>query len=104
MHVKYLNGMAADPFDLVRRWFQAFNAGDLEGLTALYHEDATNDVGAVVAQGRQAVREEIAAALARSAQRNVRMIARVETGAMHAEWRGREKNPDSGDSRDQRRL
>ena len=35
--------------------------------------------------------------LARSPQRNVRMIARVETGAMHAEWRGREENPESGD-------
>ena len=86
-----------DPFDLVRRWFQAFNAGDLEGVIELYHEDAINDVGAVVAQGRQAVREEIAAALGRSAHRNVRMIARVETGAMHAEWRGREEHPDSGE-------
>ena len=89
--------MAADPFDLVRRWFQAFNAGDLEGVIALYHEDATNDVGAVVAEGRQAVRQEIAAALGRSAHRNVRMIARVETGAMHAEWRGRDENPESGE-------
>jgi 8-oxo-dGTP diphosphatase len=81
-----------DPFELVRRWFQAFNAGDIDSLAALYHEDATNDVGAEVVQGRQAVREEIAGALARSAQRDVRMIARVETGAMHAEWRGREKS------------
>ena len=36
-----------------------------------------------------------AGALARSAQRHVRMIARVETGAMHAEWRGRETNPET---------
>jgi ADP-ribose pyrophosphatase YjhB (NUDIX family) len=86
-----------DPFDLVRRWFQAFNAGDLDGLTALYHEDASNDSGAGVAEGLQAVRQEIADTLARSAQRNVRMIARVETGAMHAEWRGREKIPESGE-------
>ena len=64
---------------------------------ALYHEDATNDAGDVVAQGRDAVRQEIAAALSRSAQRNVRMIARVETGAMHAEWRGREEDPETGD-------
>ena len=88
--------MPTDPFDLVRRWFQAFNAGDLEGVVELYHEDAVNDAGAAVAQGRQAVREEIAAALARSAQRNVRMIARVETGAMHAEWRGREETAENG--------
>ena len=86
-----------DPFDLVRRWFQAFNAGDIDSLAALYHDDATNDLGAVVARGREAVRQEIAGTLARSPQRNVRMIARVETGAMHAEWRGREENPESGD-------
>src|SRR5688572_22084020 len=89
--------MVADPFDLVRRWFQAFNAGDIESLAAIYHEDATNDSGAVIAQGRDAVCQEIAGLLARAAQRHVRMIARVETGAMHAEWRGREKNPDNGD-------
>ena len=89
--------MATDPFELVRAWFQAFNAGDLDGLTALYHEDATNDSGDVVAQGREAVCREIAGAFARSAERHVRMIARVETGAMHAEWRGREKNPEHGD-------
>jgi ADP-ribose pyrophosphatase YjhB (NUDIX family) len=88
--------MATDPFDIVRRWFQAFNASDLEGLTRLYHEDATNDTGAVIAQGREAVCQEIASALARSAERHVRMIARVETGAMHAEWRGRETNPENG--------
>ncbi len=84
--------MPADPFELVRRWFQAFNAGDLDGLTALYHDDATNDSGDVIASGRDAVRQDLAAAFARSAHRNVRMIARVETGAMHAEWRGREQN------------
>jgi 8-oxo-dGTP diphosphatase len=86
-----------DPFDLVRRWFQAFNAGDIDSLAALYHDDATNDLGTIVARGREAVRQEIAGTLARSPLRNVRMIARVETGAMHAEWRGREENPESGD-------
>ena len=83
-----------DPFELVRRWFQAFNAGDLDALTALYHDDASSDSGSAVARGRDAVRQEMAAALARAAQRSVRMIARVETGAMHAEWRGREQSAD----------
>ena len=46
--------MPPDPFDLVRRWFQAFNAGDLDSLAALYHDDATNDLGTVVARGREA--------------------------------------------------
>ena len=80
--------MAADPFDLVRRWFQAFNAGELDALVALYHEDATNDSGQAVVTGRDAVRRELAPFLAGSMRRHVRMIARVETGAMHAEWRG----------------
>jgi len=83
-----------DPFELVRKWFHAFNAGDLETLTSLYHDDATNDSGASIANGRDEVRRDMAAAFARSAQRQVRMIARVETGAMHAEWRGREESAD----------
>jgi mutator protein MutT len=83
-----------DPFELVRKWFQAFNAGDLDTLASLYHDDATNDSGASIAKGRDEVRREMAANFARSAKRHVRMIARVETGAMHAEWRGREENED----------
>lgn len=79
-----------DPFDLVRRWFDAFNAGDLDALIALYHDDASSDSGEAVVRGKAALGAELAAALLRSARRQVRMIARVETGAMHAEWRGRE--------------
>ena len=85
---KIPHSMPSDPFELVRRWFEAFNAGDLDGLAALYHEDSTNDSGAGMARGRDAVRQEFAAALDQSPRRHVRMIARVETGAMHAEWRG----------------
>ena len=44
--------MQTDPFEVVRRWFQAFNAGDLEALTALYHEEASNDSGAAITRGR----------------------------------------------------
>jgi 8-oxo-dGTP diphosphatase len=86
-----------DPFELVRAWFEAFNSADLDALMSLYHQDATNDSGSEVARGRDHVRKELAALLARSAQRTVRMIARVETGAMHAEWRGRERNPENGE-------
>ena len=53
-----------------------------------------NDSGTTVASGRDQVRQDLASAVARSAQRQVRMIARVETGAMHAEWRGREATAD----------
>ena len=88
--------MAADPFDLVRTWFDAFNAGDVDGLAALYHEDAVNDSGDELVRGRDAVKREIAATIDRSARRHVRMIARVETGAMHAEWRGHATNLEDG--------
>jgi 8-oxo-dGTP diphosphatase len=86
-----------DPFDIIRVWFRAFNAGQLDALMALYHEEATADAGTGSVEGRAAVRNAIAALLGRSAQRDVRMIARVETGAMHAEWRGRERDPIAGD-------
>jgi mutator protein MutT len=89
--------MPVDPFELVREWFRAFNHADLDTLVAMYHQDATNDSGVVVASGRDAIRLEIEAALARSPKRLVRMIARVETGAMHAEWRGSDRNPESGE-------
>lgn len=64
---------------------------------AFYHEDATSDTGDDPASGRDAVRSELAAVLGRASQRTVRMIARVETGAMHAEWRGRERDPQGGE-------
>src|SRR5439155_4159793 len=90
------SGASQDPFDLIRTWFQQFNAGDVEALAALYHDDAVADVGSDVAEGRSAVRDSLAALVARAAQRTVRMIARIETGAMHAEWRGHELNAASG--------
>jgi 8-oxo-dGTP diphosphatase len=43
------------------------------------------------------VGHELGALLQRSARRTVRMIARVETGAMHAEWRGHERLPDAAE-------
>src|ERR1700737_1369766 len=83
-----------DPFDLIRSWFLAFNAGDLEALMALYQDEAVVDAGTGVSTGRDAVGGGVAALVARSARRTVRMIARVDPGAMHAEWRGHERNPD----------
>jgi mutator protein MutT len=86
-----------DPFDLVRKWFQAFNSGNLEALAAFYHERAINDSGNALVEGRDGVRDALASVLGRSAQRTVRMIARVETGAMHAEWRGQERDAETGE-------
>jgi ADP-ribose pyrophosphatase YjhB (NUDIX family) len=77
-----------DSFDLIRKWFQTFNSADLDGLIALYADGATTDSGEGVAEGLDAIRHALAAMMAQSSQRSVRMIARVETGAMHAEWRG----------------
>jgi 8-oxo-dGTP diphosphatase len=87
-----------DPFDLIRKWFQSFNSGDLDTLTSLYHEDASGDLGTDMAVGLPAIRETLAAMMARSAHRTVRMIARVETGAMHAEWRGTDRSPATGET------
>jgi ADP-ribose pyrophosphatase YjhB (NUDIX family) len=87
--------VSADPFDLIRKWFQAFNAADIDALTEFYHDEASIDAGNGVVRGRAAVRAELGALLQRSTQRTVRMIARVETGAMHAEWRGHEPQVDS---------
>ena len=47
----------ADPASVVRRWVERFNAADIDGLMALYSEDATNHQ--VVTQplvGREAIR------------------------------------------------
>ena len=88
--------MAIDPFELVRTWFQAFNAGDVNALAALYHDEGVSDSGGEILQGRDAVMQGITAVLQRSPQRSVRMIARVETGAMHAEWRGHATDPQDG--------
>jgi 8-oxo-dGTP diphosphatase len=89
--------VSADPFDLIRTWFEAFNAADLDALMALYHDEASIDAGGEVVRGRDAVGRELRALLDRSATRTVRMIARVETGAMHAEWRGHERSRENGD-------
>ena len=89
--------MSADPFDLIRKWFIAFNSADLDALMALYHDDASIDAGGEVVRGRDAVGRELRALFQRFAKRDVRMIARVETGVMHAEWRGRERSPESGE-------
>ena len=82
-----------DPFDLIRKWFQAFNSGDLDTVIALYAGDATSDASGEIAEGADAIRKDLEAMVGRSTRRTVRMIARVETGAMHAEWRGNERLP-----------
>ena len=89
--------MSADPFDIIRKWFEAFNSADLNALMALYHDDASIDAGGEPVRGRDAVERELRDLIERSASRTVRMIARVETGVMHAEWRGHERSRENGD-------
>ncbi|GAB4201014.1 MAG: hypothetical protein Tsb002_37430 [Wenzhouxiangellaceae bacterium] len=46
------------PVELVRRWIERFNQADVDGLAALYAEDAVNDqvVFSQPLQGRDAIR------------------------------------------------
>jgi ketosteroid isomerase-like protein len=46
------------PKDVVERWVDRFNAGDADGLAALYHEDAVNhQVPESPVEGRAAIHE-----------------------------------------------
>lgn len=86
-----------DPFDLVREWFVAYNRGDLAALGGYYGEDATLDHDAGRVEGRAGID---AAWLARftawgpgfqgGVRRRIRMVGRVETGLIRAEWLERE--------------
>lgn len=45
------------PRDLVQAWINAFNRADVDGLSALYHEDAINhQVAESPVEGRRAIR------------------------------------------------
>jgi 8-oxo-dGTP diphosphatase len=82
-----------DPFDLVREWFAAYNRGDLAALGSYYADGASLEHE----DGRADGRENIDVAwLARFTawgpgydgghRRRVRMVGRIETGLIHAEW------------------
>ena len=86
-----------DPFDLIRAWFTAYNRGDLAALGSYYTETASLEHE----QGRVEGREGIDAIwLARFTvwgpgfeggfRRRLRMVGRIETGLIHAEWLERE--------------
>jgi len=98
----------ADPFDLVREWFTAYNRGDLAALGRYYGESASLDHE----QGRVQGRADIDAAwLARFSawapgfegglRRRLRMVGRIETGTIHAEWLEREVDA-AGTTRERR--
>jgi 8-oxo-dGTP diphosphatase len=89
----------SDPLDLVRAFYHALNRADLEAVTALYHPDCiveyvfTGD--GTVYEGREAVRRQWAAELARFAgalengrRVDVARVAGIETGWgwVRADW------------------
>jgi len=46
------------PKEVVDRWVEVFNAGDADGLAALYHDDAVNhQVAETPVEGRAAIRD-----------------------------------------------
>lgn len=86
-----------DPFDLVRDWFAAFNRGDVAALGVYYAQAAALDAEAERAEGRDAIGEvwsvrfsTWAPGFSGGVRRRLRMVGRVETGLIHAEWLERE--------------
>ena len=77
----------------MREWFAAYNRGDLAALGSYYAESASLEHEDGRADGREGID---AAWLARftawgpgfegGARRRVRMVGRIETGLIHAEW------------------
>ena len=60
-----MNTSVSTPKGVVRRWVAAFNAGDADALSALYHDDATDHQVALEAiHGREAIRDFFAGEIA----------------------------------------
>ena len=86
-----------DPFDLVREWFAAYNRGELDAIDVLYEATASLEQDNGLVQGRDGIRGVLARHFADwdpgfdgGIRRRVRMIGRIESGTIHAEWTERE--------------
>lgn len=86
-----------DPFDLVREWFAAYNRGELDAIDVFYEATASLEQDNSLVQGRDGIRSVISRHFARwdpgfdgGIRRRVRMVGRIESGAIHAEWTERE--------------
>ena len=86
-----------DPFDLVREWFAAYNRGALDAIDVFYEATASLEQDNSLVQGRDGIRSVISRHFARwdpgfdgGIRRRVRMVGRIESGAIHAEWTERE--------------
>ncbi|MEO1040012.1 MAG: nuclear transport factor 2 family protein [Pseudomonadota bacterium] len=74
--------MSATPRAIVTAWVKAFNAGDIDRLTALYHQDAVNhQVAYEPLEGRTAIREMFETEFSRAT-----MVCTIENLFEDGEW------------------
>jgi len=90
--------MSQDPFDLVREWFAAYNRDDLDVLESLYGPTASLEQDQALTQSRDEIRTVLGRYFAEwqpafegGIRRRVRVIGRIESGTIHAEWTERER-------------
>jgi ADP-ribose pyrophosphatase YjhB (NUDIX family) len=98
-----------DPFDLIRDWFAAYNRDELDTLESLYEPTASLEQENGLTQSRDGIRavlsrhfDEWHAAFEGGHRRRVRMIGRIESGLLHAEWIERERRAANGVVRERR--
>jgi 8-oxo-dGTP diphosphatase len=98
-----------DPFDLIRDWFAAYNRDELDTLESLYEPTASLEQDNELTQSRDGIRtllsrhfEEWQPGFDGGQRRRVRMVGRIESGLVHAEWIEREVGAAAGLVRERR--
>jgi ADP-ribose pyrophosphatase YjhB (NUDIX family) len=101
--------VTADPFDLIRDWFAAYNRAELDTLESLYEPTASLEQDNGLTQSRDGIRtvlsrhfEEWEPGFEGGQRRRVRMVGRIESGLVHAEWIEREVRAAGGTVRERR--
>ena len=101
--------MNPDPFDLIRDWFAAYNRDELDTLESLYEPTASLEQDNGLTQSRDGIRavlsrhfEEWQPGFEGGQRRRVRMVGRIESGLVHAEWIEREVRAAEGLVRERR--
>ena len=101
--------MNPDPFDLIRDWFAAYNREELDTLESLYEPTASLEQDNGLTQSRDGIRavlsrhfEEWQPGFEGGQRRRVRMVGRIESGLVHAEWIEREVRGPDGAVRERR--
>lgn len=101
--------MNPDPFDLIRDWFAAYNRDELDTLESLYEPTASLEQDNGLTQSRDGIRtllsrhfEEWQPGFEGGQRRRVRMVGRIESGLVHAEWIEREVRAADGPVRERR--